>query len=248
MTYEEQKEKVISWLIINNVFDSFIYNLSKYRTGYNPFTKENLNLSLISTTFVWENSKEGWDFWENVNNKYKEFYNNYIMKEEKEKSIKIEVPNGYEIDRENSTFEEIKFKKKEECWRAKEQLCAFPDINNTINGFFIERNSEIREVKNVTHSFPNRNIFFTKKQAKSALAMAQISQIMANDSRFGGSITDDEWNDTNKKKYVILKANNCILRDVYNYLYVFLAFHTKEQRDLFLKENEDLVRDYLMLD
>ena len=27
----------------------------------------------------------------------------------------------------------------------------------------------------------------------------------------------------------------------------FLAFHTPEQRDLFLTENEDLVKDYLML-
>ena len=30
--------------------------------------------------------------------------------------------------------------------------------------------------------------------------------------------------------------------------YYFLAFHTPKQRDLFLKENEDLVRDYLMID
>lgn len=28
----------------------------------------------------------------------------------------------------------------------------------------------------------------------------------------------------------------------------FLSFHTQEQRDLFLKENEDLVKDYLMID
>lgn len=30
--------------------------------------------------------------------------------------------------------------------------------------------------------------------------------------------------------------------------YTFLAFHTEEQRDLFLKENKDLVKDYLMID
>ena len=32
------------------------------------------------------------------------------------------------------------------------------------------------------------------------------------------------------------------------YSYKFLAFHTKEQAELFLQENEDLVKDYYMID
>lgn len=31
-------------------------------------------------------------------------------------------------------------------------------------------------------------------------------------------------------------------------IYHFLAFHTREQRDNFLKYNEQLVKDYLMID
>lgn len=185
--------------------------------------------------------------WNDVYNKYKGFYNNYIMEEEKEKSIKIDIPEGYEIDKESSTFEEIKFKKKEECWRAKEHSCNFANTNNVIDGFYIKENSEINEIKNVTHSFPNRNIFFTKKQAKSALAMAQISQIMANDPRFGGPVTDGEWLNPDIIKYVITRKYEDIATSDYFCTWMFLAFHTSEQRHLFLKENEDLVRDYLML-
>lgn len=91
------------------------------------------------------------------------------------------------------------------------------------------------------------NVFATEKQAKSALAMAQISQIMANDKRFGGVITDEEWNDGSITKYVIKRETNHISCECHNICYQFIAFHTSEQRKLFLEENEDLVKDYLML-
>ena len=94
----------------------------------------------------------------------------------------------------------------------------------------------------------NYNVFATEKQAKSALAMARISQIMANDERFGGSITDEEW-DNGTIKYCIMRHYNYIITVGNSQIeYYFLAFHTPKQRDLFLKENEDLVRDYLMID
>lgn len=77
--------------------------------------------------------------------------------------------------------------------------------------------------------------------------MAQISQIMANDSRFGGSVSDEEWDNHTKPKYVIIRKQNDIVKDRYWITDAFLAFHTEEQRDLFLKENKDLVKDYLMI-
>lgn len=223
-------------------------NLNKLKPNYNPFIEEELNEKLIVRSLIWINTKEGVDFWNDVDNKYKEFYNDYIMKEEKEKSIKIDIPEGYKIDKEKSTFENIVFKKKEECWRAKETSNVFTDLDNLMNGFYIERNSEIKEIKNISHSFPNRNVFATKKQAKSVLAMAQISQIMVHDKRFGGVVTDEEWNNDRIYKYSITRENGGIDVFVYNRLYKFLAFHTPEQRELFLKENYDLVKDYLMID
>ena len=93
----------------------------------------------------------------------------------------------------------------------------------------------------------NYNLFATEKQAKSALAMARISQIMANDERFGGVVTDEEWCGDNWK-YVIIRTKNSLKISLKYYIYEYLAFHTKEQAELFLKENEDLVKDYYMMD
>ena len=154
-------------------------------------------------------------------------------------SIKITVPKGYEIDEENSTFNHIKLKPIPlKNWAN--------NYENTIFGYFINNNSEIFHTRG--HNYPNNyNIFATEKQAKSALAMARISQIMANDKRFGGPVTAEEWN-TMTCKYSIKRYESHIHKGSDCNHYVFLAFHTSEQRDLFLEENEQLVKDYLMID
>ena len=91
-------------------------------------------------------------------------------------------------------------------------------------------------------------MFATKKQAKSALAMARISQIMANDvEHFGGVVTDKEWGNSDWK-YVIYRSNNKICTTAISYDYYFLAFHTAAQRALFLEKYRDLIKDYLMID
>ena len=155
-----------------------------------------------------------------------------------EKEIKITPPEGYEIDKVNSTFECIKFKPIKKKWRDEEYA--------KICGYFINVDASIIPVSQISNTDVNHNIFATEKQAKSALAMAQISQIMANDERFGGVVTDEEWKDTTLK-FVINRVRNTINKAAFGNSHEFLSFHTQEQRDLFLKENEDLVRDYLML-
>ena len=154
--------------------------------------------------------------------------------------IKITPPEGFEIDRENSTFECIKFRPLEKRWRG-----AYGSL---VSGYVIGLDSNIRHWTNLSEGGDNINVFATEKQAKSALAMAQISQIMANDERFGGIITDEEWSDTNMLKYTI-ERQECNIKKITSIIYYkLLAFHTREQRNLFLEENEDLVKDYLMVD
>ena len=116
----------------------------------------------------------------------------------------------------------------------------------TISGYYTHTDSRITYSEDHSNTKENYNLFATKKQAKSALAMAQISQIMANDERFGGVVTDDEWCGDNWK-YVIIKINND-LEISGSYRYEYLAFHTEEQANLFLEENEDLIKDYYMMD
>ena len=122
--------------------------------------------------------------------------------------------------------------------------------NATIYGHYVDEDSTIRTVNNIggaSNSPDNRNIFATEKQAQSALAMAQISQIIANDKRFGGAITAKEWNNGELPKYVIRRSSGDIITTVYHTIWHFLAFHTEEQRDLFLEENRDLIKQYYML-
>lgn len=158
-----------------------------------------------------------------------------------EKELKIVPPEGYEIDRENSTFERIKFRPLEKRWRG-----AYGSL---VSGYVIGLDSNIRHWTNLSEGGDNINVFATEKQAKSALAMAQISQIMANDKRFGGVVTDEEFKDENIWTYSINRNLNKIgkYQGVFGVDH-FLSFHTPEQRDLFLEENEDLVKDYLMID
>ena len=159
------------------------------------------------------------------------------------KEIKIKVPELYDIDKENSTFD---------CIKLKPIQSRFSDYDGTkkIFGFCIGGGSAIIEIKEVDNYYnykSARGFFATEKQAKSALAMAQISQIMANDDRFGGVVTDEEWN-KGIDKYVLTKEIGEMIRSVTWRVYCILAFHTEEQRELFLEENEQLVKDYLMID
>lgn len=126
---------------------------------------------------------------------------------------------------------------KVEKWRDKE--------GTKMNGYYISSDATIYNYCDGVLCRNSYNVFATEKQAKSSLAMARISQIMANDNRFGGAITDEEWN--YNKKYVILRIGTELEIET-RYGYEYLAFHTNEQAELFLNENKDLIKDYYMLD
>lgn len=155
--------------------------------------------------------------------------------------IRIEIPEGMEIDKEKSNFEigKIAFKKK------KQEIKTWRDLI----GFDIPIGSAlmVEKVENpFSYSFftsDDRSVFIDEKHAKSALAMAMISQLMP---FYGGSITDEEWNNSQINKYTI-----CRKKDYSSFLnsshYEFLAFHTKKQRYDFFYNNEQLVNDYLMI-
>lgn len=153
------------------------------------------------------------------------------------KTITIQVPDGCEVQIVR------KEGKKEPVIRTYQDL-----INNgkTINrGYWIGENASINEVLCYTiNQEQDRNIAASEKVAKSMLAMAMISQLMP---YYGGEITDEEW-EGSYNKYTIEREGNKIIT-TYHYLsYAFLAFHTAEQRDNFLKYNEQLVKNYLMID
>lgn len=153
--------------------------------------------------------------------------------------IEIIVPDGCEVQIVR------KEEKKEPVIRTYQDLI---DNGKTINkGYWIGENASINEVLCYTiNQEQDKNVVASKKVAKSMLAMAMISQLM---SYYGGAISYEEWDRLNTSvKYVIENINNKIEIDYTTCRYNFLAFHTPEQRDEFFKYNEQLVKDYLMID
>lgn len=133
-------------------------------------------------------------------------------------NIVLEIPAGYEID--IIDFDKVIFKKSE--------VITTYDTLKQISGYKIS------------------NKFKSEQEAKSAAAMAKISQLLP---YYGGAITNEEWDNEDMLKYCICCYQNRIeCESAKNYKH-FLAFHTEDQRDKFMSysENLQLVKDYLML-
>lgn len=154
------------------------------------------------------------------------------------KTIIINVPDDCEVQIVR------KEEKKEPVIRTYQDL-----IDNAVKikvGYWIELNSNIHKTYNFTiNSEEDKNIAASEKVAKSMLAMAMISQLMA---YYGGEITDEEWENISIMKYSFLTRNGKIIGFITAADKCFLAFHSLKQRDEFLKYNEQLVKDYLMID
>lgn len=157
------------------------------------------------------------------------------------KEVKISIPEGYEIDKEKSSFERIVFKKKQ-------KIEKWDDLIGTIipeKSFYVNTYSDIKEMGVDKFIEVHKNIFIDERHAKSALAMAQISQLIP---YFGGSITNEEWERSEINKYCIIRCDKELIKVTQTRNFEFLSFHTPEQRDEFLKYNEQLVKDYLMIE
>lgn len=71
------------FLKLNNVFNSFKYNVTlkskeSYRYKIN-YIKNELSDSLISNAFTWANTKEGHEFWENIDDKWCDIISKYNL-------------------------------------------------------------------------------------------------------------------------------------------------------------------------
>jgi hypothetical protein len=146
------------------------------------------------------------------------------------KTLKIEIPNGFEIDKDNSTFEQIVFKE-----IKKELPKSWKDLKE-IDGFYITFNSNIVDVEENPTIDYNKNIFATFEQAKASIALAQLSQLR--DVYRNGWIPD--WRNSDYKFCIELYENE-IHKDNYFCSNHFLSFQDKETRDLFIENFKDLI-------
>ena len=163
------------------------------------------------------------------------------MKQEEEKSFKVQIPEGYEIDKENSTFECIKFKKlKSEYPKSWNE--AF--VGNNVFGYWVGSSGEIR-VANRIALRGDKNTFKYEEQAESMLAYAQLTQLMALPCYNGDWVPN--WNDLSQQKYFIIRLKSDIVKLDYRGYFSFLAFKSEKVRDIFFNNHMDLIRQFYQL-
>ena len=150
----------------------------------------------------------------------------------KTKEMKIQAPEGYEIDKENSTFEKIVFKKVENELPEK-----WEDLGK-ISGYYISNGSYIKDCSIINNfSSEDKNVFPTKEEAEACLALAQLCQLR---DRYNDGWKPD-WRTGSEIKYCIIVDENKIVESQYITLNQILSFKTKELRDKFLENFRDLI-------
>ena len=142
-----------------------------------------------------------------------------------EKELKIEVPQGYEIDRQKSTFEKIVFKKIPENPKTWEDYCSlmkgktvyYTNCNTiTVSGF-----SDAHDK------------FVNKKRAEQFIALGKLLQLRdywVKRSKFKDAIGIFTWSDG------LIVTNNCDINDF------AITFPTQEMADKFITCFRDLIK------
>ena len=159
-----------------------------------------------------------------------------------EKSIKIQIPDGYEIDEAKSSFTEIKFKPIED---------KYPDswddafLGKRISGHYIDIDGDIVAANCGNYTKKDRNIFFKVGQAKSILAYAQLTQLMALPCYNGDWEAD--WDDVDQPKYYIYRSGSQLEKSTNYCYYEEMAFKSREIRDIFFDKYQDLLQTYYQI-
>lgn len=157
------------------------------------------------------------------------------------KELKIEVPEGYEVDKKKSTFEKIIFKKIEtKLPKTWEEFCE--QILVTKDECYIASNSAIVNYNAICHSSVrildnDRNLLPTKEDAEAHLALIQLHRLR--DVYRQGWVPD--WSDYSQKKYAIEYELNEININCWYVLQHFLSFQSKEITQEFIKNFKDLI-------
>ena len=127
----------------------------------------------------------------------------------------------------------------EEQLTKKEYAKSWKDLK-TISGFFITGYVDVEAANKVTAVKGYKDVFATKKQAKSMLAYAQITQLM---KEINGDWQPD-WNSYKETKYVIIVCNNTI--DVFDTMRVRekIYFKTEKIAKDFLNNHKELIKQY----
>lgn len=142
--------------------------------------------------------------------------------------VKITPPEGYEIDREKSTFEEIVFK----------QISKYPTTLRMIPRKYYLNNGLVREVRDEDALLQSGENFSSKERAEEVQALIQL--LAFRDAVWEIDGWKPDWTD-GCAKYVICMHENKIECSSGLAVGFILVFKTAETRDWFLKTHRELI-------
>lgn len=170
---------------------------------------------------------------------FKKFYpvkiNNMI-----EKNLKITKEQAEELLRTTPALSEVIYNSFPELKPRPTVLDSWEDLKH-ISGFYVTTNSNIHDCTDTQATKVTSNTFFTEDQAKSALAYAQLTQLMA-----ATGDCDIDWG-SNTYKRVIIRKGNQVEGDLNITTFAPIAFNTAKVRDAFLEKHMELLKQYFQI-
>lgn len=147
--------------------------------------------------------------------------------------LTIEIPDGYEVDLENSDLVKgvVKFKPKKALPTKWEDLLA-------IGGYYLTAGADIKYWTTSTPHESNKNLWPTEELAKASLALCQLVRFR--------DIYNEGWQPDwtrNTTKHVIEFSSGKKEDYTYTFTQCVLAFKDSKTRDLFSETFKDLIEE-----
>ncbi len=153
--------------------------------------------------------------------------------------LKIETPDGYEIDESRSTFEKIVFKKKALKPKSWEEYCK----NTAGYIYYITEGSEVQKSTGPLDQDIDKNALPSEELANAFIAMMQLMSLR---QAWIGNWKPN-WNDDDESKYCIISDSNNISINVMYTLQFPLSFPTREMAGEFVDCFTDLLNQSMGL-
>ena len=155
------------------------------------------------------------------------------------KELKIQIPEGYEIDKEKSTFEKIVFKKKDTKPRSWGEYYE-QQIANKKHGYYID-DADCSSVSVVWNEYAGadkwKNVLPSKELTEAFLAMMQLMSLR---QAWVGDWKPD-WKDETRVKFIIICLENQVLFQNTYITSRSLSFPTSEMAEDFMNTFKDLL-------